>query len=250
MGTKLQSLQDPIRLVRATINWYDVALAKLGLRQHPIIRFRNGLSVYYYEDAFSIEHFLERPYDCVNSKGRDVVDIGAYNGDSALYFALQGAKTVYAFEPNPTLYQIALKNLSLNRFRNIYLFNYGVGPFDHTVKLGDVDPSPSFVLQDLNEDGVNTVRVRTLRSIVEDFHIDEAVLKLDCEGCEYEVLLNCEDDLFDHFPEIILEYHNGAEKLVNRLKNYYNIEMRNIKGKVISHNSSFTHLGLLSCQRK
>jgi FkbM family methyltransferase len=246
----MRSKREFIRLFKATNNWYDVVFAKLGLRKHPIIRFRDGLAVYYYDGAFSVEHFLERPYGCVNPKGRDVIDIGAYNADSALYFALQGAKTVYAFEPNPICYQIALKNLSLNRFRNIYLFNYGVGSFDHTVKLGDVNPSPGFVLQDLNENDVNTVRVRTLRSIIDEFNIDKAVLKLDCEGCEYDVLLNCEDDIFDYFPEIILEYHNGAAKLVSRLKKYYNLEMRNSKGKVISDNSVLTHLGLLSCHRK
>jgi FkbM family methyltransferase len=247
----MRSKREFIRLFKATNNWYDVVFAKLGLRKHPIIRFRDGLAVYYYDGAFSVEHFLERPYGCVNPKGRDVIDIGAYNADSALYFALQGAKTVYAFEPNPICYQIALKNLSLNRFRNIYLFNEGIGPYNHTIKLMDSRPSIGFVLKDSGENGVYAVRVRTLRSIIDEFNIDEAVLKLDCEGCEYDVLLNCEDDIFDHFPEIILEYHNGAAKLVTRLKEYYDIQVRDLEGIVITGDPAQNpDQGLLHCRER
>ncbi|WOE50948.1 FkbM family methyltransferase [Sulfuracidifex metallicus] len=44
----------------------------------------------------------------------EVVDIGANIGDSAIYFALKGASHVYAFEPLPSVYKVALENIKLN----------------------------------------------------------------------------------------------------------------------------------------
>jgi hypothetical protein len=38
------------------------------------------------------EQFIEEQYEPVDVKGRDVLDIGASIGDSAIYFALNGAK--------------------------------------------------------------------------------------------------------------------------------------------------------------
>jgi len=150
----MRSLKEFIRLFKATNNWYDVVFAELGLRKHPIICFGDGLSVYYYDGAFSIEHFLERPYDRVNSRGRDAIDIHAYYEDMAPNFALWGARTFYAFEHNPICYQMALRNLSLNSFRNIYLFNEGVGSHNHIIKLMDSRPSIDFALKNSGENGV------------------------------------------------------------------------------------------------
>ena len=55
-----------------------------------------------------------RDYDSVDYRGRVVVDVGAYVGDSSIYFALRGAKKVYAIEPDRDAYSELLVNIELN----------------------------------------------------------------------------------------------------------------------------------------
>ena len=55
-------------------------------------------------------------------------DIGANFGYTAIYFAVKGAKHVYAFEPYPYSYNIAKRNIRLNQLEdNSTLLNEGCG---------------------------------------------------------------------------------------------------------------------------
>jgi len=47
-------------------------------------------------------------------KGRDVIDVGASVGDTALYFVLKGARKVIALEPLPNVAKCAEEHLKLN----------------------------------------------------------------------------------------------------------------------------------------
>ena len=74
------------------------------------------------------ENFFGEQYKWLDVKGKDVVDVGANVGDTAIYFALKGAKHVYAFEPYPYSYNIAKKNIKLNHLEDrITLLNEGCG---------------------------------------------------------------------------------------------------------------------------
>jgi len=64
---------------------------------------------------------------------------------------------------------------------------------------------------------VNAVPAITLGELINKFNIDgnDAVLKMDCEGCEFDVILND----YEHvrlFRELVIEYHlkavNGSLK--------------------------------------
>ena len=48
----------------------------------------------------------------------EVVDIRANVGDSSLYFTAKGASHVYAFDPLPLAYAVALENVKLNHLEN------------------------------------------------------------------------------------------------------------------------------------
>ncbi|MEM2053560.1 MAG: FkbM family methyltransferase, partial [Thermoplasmata archaeon] len=57
----------------------------------------------------------------------------------------------------------------------------------------------------------------SLKTLVNKYNIDSGILKMDCEGCEYN-LLNEDDEIIKKFAMIQIEYHYGYEKLVDKLK--------------------------------
>lgn len=102
------------RLVKTVRNWYDLIFFHVSLKREVIFHLRNGLKFVYVPGLFNFEVFLDEPYKCVDVKGKLVIDVGAFNGDSAIYFAIKGAKVVYGFEPYPLACSTARKNLHLN----------------------------------------------------------------------------------------------------------------------------------------
>jgi len=60
-------------------------------------------------------------YEPSNVKDRVVVDIGAYVGDSAVYFALRGARRVVAVEPHPGAFAEMLDNIRLNNMESVII---------------------------------------------------------------------------------------------------------------------------------
>ena len=145
-----------------------------------------------------------------------VVDIGANIGDSPIYFALNNAKKVITLEPYPYSYNIASKNIMLNNLGdNITLLNAGYGG-DGSVRINpDFKNLIDSDLKSFNE-GVD-IRTFSLKTLLNDYHIDKAVLKMDCEGCEYN-LLKEDNNTLKKFKRIQIEYHNGYEKLKEKLE--------------------------------
>lgn len=72
--------------------------------------------------------FIEEEYRNLNVKDKVVIDIGANNGDSAIYFALNGARRVIALEPYPHAFFLAERNIMENGLADkIIIVNEGMG---------------------------------------------------------------------------------------------------------------------------
>jgi FkbM family methyltransferase len=163
------------------------------------------------------ENFTEGQYKWLDVKGKDVVDVGANIGDSAIYFALRGAKHVYAFEPYPYSYNIAKKNIKLNHLEDrITLLNEGCGRSRFVTIKEDYNNTGSTDLKSFKEG--KKIRIESLDEIVKKFNLKHAALKIDCEGCEYALILNTSDKTLHAFDQIIMEYHYGYRNLVKRLR--------------------------------
>ena len=65
-------------------------------------------------------------------------------------------------------------------------------------------------------DGIKISTI-TLQDIIKDFDVSDAILKLDCEGCEYETILNSSSEILQKFTDIQIEYHNGYQNLEKKL---------------------------------
>lgn len=159
---------------------------------NPSIYSLNYIFSEYYTDYYS--NFK------IDYKNRVIIDVGANSGDTALYFASKGAK-VYAFEPVKEYFDMALKNLDLNPElnKNIKIFNYGVSYKKGKLNIDAMDSVSSYISQNDSYE----VEIMSLNDILK--HVKPDLLKMDCEGCEFEIIENSDLSMFN---ELIFEYHS------------------------------------------
>ena len=62
------------------------------------------------------------------------------------------------------------------------------------------------------------IPIHTLSYIVRKYNVNNASLKIDCEGCEYKIISSSPDDILKKFTHIIMEYHNGYKELKSKLE--------------------------------
>jgi len=164
---------------------------------------------------YSLLNILLEPFDeiygCADVDGGAVIDIGAYIGETALYFVHRGARRVYAFEPVEKFYRYLLRNISSNNLEDrIMAFNYGVW-FRDTIIRANFDGAGTGLRMDYGRPCVE-LRVRSLEDTLKMVYEREGAIdlvKMDCEGCEYSLLRLDEKSL--RLPrQYIVEIH-GAE---------------------------------------
>jgi len=163
--------------------------------------------------------FLKEDYGSLPVKGNQVIDIGANIGDSSIYFAIKGAKKVFAFEPAPRNFESAKKNIQLNHMSHkIDLSMSGCGSKNGTIKINSQD---SGILYSLKEDVKNQIEVPiiTLAEILKRNNLDSSILKMDCEECEYDSILSSSCETLKKFSHIQIEYHYGYKNLQKKLEN-------------------------------
>ena len=197
------------------------------VEKYKIIEFKfgNKLLKFYYDSqkqntaGMINEQFIEQQYKWLDVKNMVVVDIGANIGDTAIYFALKGAKHIYAFEPYPYSYAVAMKNIKLNRLQDkITLLNEGCSGKEGKIKINAEYKNMGGTDLKNFKNGTN-INITTIREILKRFEITEgAVLKIDCEGCEYKVLLAAKNSDLRRFKQIQIEYHYGYLNLKRKLE--------------------------------
>jgi FkbM family methyltransferase len=201
----------------------DASPERVGLEVNGVPAVFNAYCVNAYDIA---EIFAVGGYDVPEVlsglRGRDVIDVGASVGDTALYFVLNGARKVIAVEPLPNVAKCAEENVRLSsaadkvRVLNAALSDEPVSvPCDYDLLLSRYFST----LKDSGTCKVPGVTLGDLLSMVDDLYL----LKMDCEGCEAQVILGPERERLRAFEHIILETHPyntgvSSEKLLTSLK--------------------------------
>ncbi|WP_295608932.1 FkbM family methyltransferase [uncultured Methanobrevibacter sp.] len=148
----------------------------------------------------SEEYFYGDEWNMVDFNNRHVIDIGGNNGDTSLYFAKKGSEVI-GFEPVKHLYDLALENIDLNDDLKdkITFINKGVG-----AKRGELQINAKSI-KDYIDDDTYKMEIITINDILNNYNFTPDILKMDCEGCEFEIILN--EDL-TMFNDIIFEHHS------------------------------------------
>jgi FkbM family methyltransferase len=165
------------------------------------------------------EIYIGGAYKELGVEKRDVVDIGAFTGETAIYFTMEGARHVYAFEPSPANYKLGTWNINKNGLENkIDLFHAAVmGKAGKSWIPDAISPSGHVGRSEDRKRG-KEVKTTTLNEIVKKFKLKNAVLKVDCEGAEYEIIEKSDSKTLRSFSKIIIEYTYGMKRLREKLE--------------------------------
>lgn len=156
-----------------------------------------------------------------------LVDAGANAGFASVFFAKQLKDViVHAFEPVEETFQRARRNLELNPSlaSKINLNNYGLGKEDgKQVIFFDRDrPGNATLVRDngftVGNGQETQIIVKRISPIIEQLHATDRrrriLLKLDCEGSEYDILSDLNDSgMLRLISGIVGEWHQVTDQL-------------------------------------
>ena len=172
-----------------------------------------------------------------------IIDIGAHIGLFTLY-ASQYCKngTIFCFEPVDENYDILVDNITQNNLKNVKPFKSAVSKSESTITIyRNKDEAGhsmfSFTSHALKVDSIS------LKKIIDENSVNQCnLIKIDCEGAEYEIIESLPLEYFKKISKLIIEYHfaDSKPKLVNDLKT--KLMTASFKISTVSHSSD---MGLL-----
>jgi len=177
--------------------------------------FRNKLiiSTKFAEDVQTILGiFFNGTYGNVGS-GKTIIDIGSNIGVFTLYAAYDKDNTVLAFEPSPVNFEILEENIKNNTTRGeITIVNKAIGSKRGTSLMASSLGVYSRLYREnerpKSDEMIDRVACITLEDLFHEYSIETCdLLKVDCEGFEYDILFYAPDYLFDRIFEIRMECH-------------------------------------------
>jgi FkbM family methyltransferase len=172
-----------------------------------------------------------RDYDVPHMAIRDgdtVVDIGANHGFFTCYAARKGAR-VYAFEPNPRIFEQLEKNIAMNQLQDRvvarpWAISDGCGEAELLISEGlaggmsTIAPEFARNFQGGGIAGRARVPTYTLSRVIEIFALEQVRLcKIDAEGSEVAILGGLLERDRTRLESLVLEYHPESYPLAKLL---------------------------------
>jgi FkbM family methyltransferase len=215
-----------IRLIQHLSNWWLYFAVKLGMTRLDPLIFRTRGRIIVEVPRRLLHEFKEIFMEASYTRGLAlkvpnhpvIIDIGANAGFFTLFAAYRfpGA-TIFAYEPIACNYRQLKRNAGLNRKARILCFQKAVYGYSGDVTLS-FDPGDSFttsasVFSKLDAK-LKTVQVlcESLTDIFDEHRIERcSLLKLDCEGAEFEILYNCPSTYLHRVDQMAIEVHRGKD---------------------------------------
>jgi len=214
-----------VRLLVREIDGYSDATKIVGGMNHLDY---NGYMCAITQDEYGFKDMNLR-------RGDVVVDIGAYNGGEGIELGLLGLDIkTFSYDPiqeNLDLYKTNVDRLGI---KGITMYRKAVGAEKGTIKmwLPSKDPMHVGIASTLPEDkwhkdnpiSIGDVEMTTLEDILKDNGIEKcAVLKLDCEGPEAEILHTAPRHILEKIDWIVGETHIlNRKELLEPIKDLFN----------------------------
>lgn len=184
-------------------------------------------------------------------EGFYIIDVGSNFGETTLNFAKLTGTTgmVFSFEPDSYCFNKLKRNISLNKFSNIQIFNIGLGSSEaeHYLSSENIHNRGGNKIR-MNSPMQPNIKVKKLDDIMDSFQIQKVdLIKIDVEGFEYDVLLGASNTIMKHRPIMFIEvnddnlrtYNSSALCLIQFLKKYYTKITHAETGELVNETFTF-----------
>jgi FkbM family methyltransferase len=225
LQSKFDHLKVAMILRRHFDNFWLILLMRLGIIRLPYFLYRIHNEGRSYSmlarptssstgDIFVLrEVLLEEIYKdalvCVNAKDLRIVDIGANLGSFTVWAdAVFRVREAFCFEPEPESFRLLSFNLSQNGCVTAKACPFAVGGTPRMVKMSLDKSIPAGAnIYGQASDGGQTVPVISFGEWLGKIEGDFDILKMDCEGAEWEIIRHAEAQQLGRFQTIVAEVH-------------------------------------------
>jgi FkbM family methyltransferase len=174
-----------------------------------LFNIRNAMDVWSIKETFLDDFY--RFEKSIKPKNGVIIDVGAGIGE----FTIQTAKAcpdckVFGFEPFPESFDYLVKNLATNSINNIIPIPAAVTSLPGIMVLDTSSGNPlQFRMQagNLSDSPIKTILL--MNFLRENSISNVELLKLDCEGGEFDILLPLNREDLVRFKTIVMEYHDS-----------------------------------------
>jgi FkbM family methyltransferase len=215
-----------LNLIKNIENWWLYLAVKFGLnRTEPLLfRARHGITMEVprrllqtFKEIFMDECYMRGLAHGVPSNPV-IIDVGANAGYFTFYCASRFPEArIVAFEPMPANFHLLDSNRCLNPARLITCVRMAVigssGMVGMSYDSGDSYTTSATVLTGPG-DGGDIVQVPgvSLPEVFERWHLERCdLMKMDCEGAEYDILYSTPLSCLAKIGQMALEVHKGPE---------------------------------------
>jgi FkbM family methyltransferase len=155
---------------------------------------------------FLVNEYLNGDYKC-DCTGKVVLDIGGFQGETAVFFKLLGAKKVVIYEPVVENHRFIKQNIQLNGV-DAEVHQEGVGSKDGTLTF-NYDDITVGLGQGCTGSKHMVIKVKDISQVIQESNAD--IAKLDCEVAE-ENLTNVPVSTLRKVERYMIESHSAAIK--------------------------------------
>ena len=257
---------EKIKIVKETIkqieNWHTPIKLYLGIsNKDDIVYFKNGTKCIVRNKSDAIA-FFENYFLKVNNPNKKfeikndhiVIDIGAHIGYFTMYAANNANQgTVYSIEPYKESFKILEKNLKLNNLTNVKSFHAAISKVTEqiTLYIDKKNHIGNSIFETDETAESEKVDSFSLKDFVNNNKIEKIdFLKIDCEGAEFEILLNFDKELMKKINKISAEIHeNGKTGSLDELVDFLRKNNFKVSTSKMSENSTIK-LSMLYAENK
>lgn len=146
---------------------------------------------------------------------KDIIDAGAYIGDSSLAFTRLTSANVYAFEPFEESFNKMVENIKLNGVNNIVPVKASLSDMNGEEKIYLSGDNVQGITSDENfrrYDKSFTIKTMTIDKYVQENDLNVGFIKVDIEGAEQRLLKGAIETIKSQKPILSLSiYHNPSD---------------------------------------
>jgi FkbM family methyltransferase len=211
------------QILNVVKNWREVLSSKVSGKPLNLIEFRNGAKLespaeidlqFLFQEVWVDQIYTPAGYEIKD--GDTILDIGANIGVFAIYAATRAEETtVLAFEPFPENVKFLRKNISKSSIDNIKVFQQAVASNseERVLEVSDSWIKHSLGNLDSDQKGIRIQSVSFDEVMKKIKKCD--LLKIDCEGSEYEIFYSASSESLAKVNKIVGEFHNRNEDVMN-----------------------------------